>query len=92
MLMLATRRLVSAASSLANLVSTAIARSGRRRPDLAMLEWNERLLRDVGLSRADFVECLSSPWDNPEVFRQAHPVSHLRSVARLAGEVQRLAA
>ena len=86
------QRLAATARAMAGTVSRAYVRSGRRRTDLAMLEWNERLLRDVGLTRADFVECLSSPWDNTELFRRLHPASYLHPVARPARETEKLAA
>jgi hypothetical protein len=57
-----------------------------------MLQWNERLLRDVGLTRSDFAGCLSSPWDRPDAFGQVHPVSHLRPAVCPARDIDRLAA
>jgi uncharacterized protein YjiS (DUF1127 family) len=87
------QRLAVGARALAALLSQAAARRNRRRANIALSHWNERLLRDVGLTRADYLACLSSPWDNPGEFRHGQPVgSHLHPVVRTVREIDRLAA
>jgi uncharacterized protein YjiS (DUF1127 family) len=87
------RRLAAEARSLKSLVSAVVAHSRRRRANLALSYWNERLLRDVGLTRADYLACLSSPWDSPDEFRHVHVVvGHLPPVVRPAREIDKLAA
>lgn len=53
-----------AAAAIRNRVQ-AVGRTRNRRVMRTMLEFDERLLRDIGLTRADIVECLSSPDADP---------------------------
>jgi len=87
------QRLAGGARTVMALISQGIDRRRRRRANVALSHWNERLLRDVGLTRADYLACLSSPWDNPDEFRHVHPVvSHLHPVVRAVREIDRRAA
>jgi uncharacterized protein YjiS (DUF1127 family) len=36
-----------------------------------MLQLNDRMLRDIGLTRADVIDCLSSAWNKQDDFLHA---------------------
>jgi uncharacterized protein YjiS (DUF1127 family) len=64
----------------------------RPRAEWMLGEWDQRLLRDIGLTRVDVLACLSSPWDNPDAFLHVHDVTHLHTNVQPVRDADRLAA
>lgn len=69
MVMLGVMRLMGAyAGRILGAIGNAIARSRRRRAARDMLRWDDNMLRDIGLTRYDVIDCLSSPGTDPSDF------------------------
>ncbi len=56
---------VSVLQSLAARIRAAVNRGNRRRNLRPMLMLDDHLLRDIGLTRADVIACVSSPESDP---------------------------
>jgi uncharacterized protein YjiS (DUF1127 family) len=75
-------------------IGRAFSRPGQARDQRAlnvMLMLDDHLLRDIGLTRADVIDCLSTPSDEPVVFHQMRQI-HDRPVVVSAPPSDRLAA
>ena len=74
-------------------------RARNRRAMRTMLQFEDRFLRDIGLTRADIVDCLSSPETDPVDFlderrmlRRSSATAAASAAAVAAPEAPRLAA
>lgn len=97
MLMNLLRELAGRLRRIGRALHASLLRSRRRTAARAMLRLDERLLWDIGLTRADVVDCLSSPADDVAEFLEARRRMNLaprrsEPVSIPARDAERLAA
>ncbi len=78
-------------------LTAALARIGTRGATRNMLWLDDHILRDIGLTRADVADCMSSPWGDPADFLHVRQVRNFRSTTmganpQAAAQPDRLAA